>query len=284
MRTAFSRRAAVTRASYVISMIVLGAALAEAQNGTSRVSPAPAAGPAAGEDDRYFARANVLRGRVLEQATWAAFGGGECREGALRVFETDSGVTSAATAAIAELERIVVARGAEAPLDTAPVRELLGTVIGWESGITRPKWDVPEGQPVRDAIAAGLTGEFLNPVTKKCELLAPFDTMRIVLPEGVLVAPPPGRSPLVLVESGPEGLNRMRDEFFALSREDVNSTMTYTNVIAVAFWRDYAVVAVNRPAELRGAVLQKKTAGGAAYLFHRVNGEWRVLTITRTWS
>jgi hypothetical protein len=287
VRTAFSRRAVVARAFGVTLIAVLAAPPAAAQrSAAARISPAPAAGPAAGEDDRYFAHANALRARILDQATWAAIGGGECREGALRVFETDTAANGVAPVikTIAELERTIIARGAEAPLDTAPVRQLLATVIGWESGITRPKWDVAAKQEPREAIAAGLTGEFLNPVTKKCELLAPFDTMRIVMPEGVLIAPPPSKDPLVMVESGPAGLNRLRDQFFALSRADVSSVMTYTHVIAVAYWRDYAVLAVNRPAELRGAVLQKKTAGGSAYLFHRVNGEWRLLTITRTWS
>lgn len=287
VRTALSRRAVVVRALGVSLIAVLAAVPAAAQrSGASRVSPAPAAGPAAGEDDRYFAYANALRARILDQATWAAIGGGECREGALRVFETDTAANGSALAmkSIAELERIIIARGAEVPLDTAPVRQLLATVIGWESGISRPKWDVTGKQKPREAIAAGLTGEFLNPVTKKCELLAPFDTMRIVLPEGAAVAPPPSRSPLVLVETGAAGINRLRDQFFATTREDVSSVLTYTHVIAVAYWRDYAVVAVNRPAELRGALLQKKTAGGAAYLFHRVDGEWRLVTITRTWS
>lgn len=288
MRTAGPRRAAA-RALYVTLIMLIAAGAADAQrNGSQRVSSAPAAGAAAGEDDRYYARANALRTQILGQATWAIGlgGGGECREGALRVFSSDSAsaANSNVTKLIAELEQIVIARGVEAPLDTAPVRQVLSTVMGWESGISRPMWDVPAREKPREAIAAGLTGEFLNPVTNKCELLAPFDTMRIVLPEGVDVPPPPSRAPTILVASGPEGLNRLRDQFFALTKPDVPSVMTYTHVIAVAYWRDYAVVAVNRPAELRGAVLQKKTAGGAAYLFHRVDGQWRLLTITRTWS
>lgn len=287
MRTAGPRRAAAVRALLVMLTVLTLTTDADAQrNGAARVSPAPAAGPAAGEDDRYLAHANVLRARILREATWAGFEGGQCHEGALRVFLSDTGTSAKTgiTKIIAELERIVVARGVEAPLDTAPVRQLLASVIGWESGISRPFWDVPAGERKRETIAAGLTGEFLNPVTNKCELLAPFDTMRIVLPEGVTLAPPPTRSPTILIASGAAGLNRLRDEFFAQSREDVASVMTYTHVIAVAYWRDYAVIAVNRPAEIRGAVLQKKTAGGAAYLFHRVDGEWRLLTITRTWS
>jgi hypothetical protein len=269
----------------VVGLAVAGVAGAQRQ-AERRVSPAPAAGPAAGEDDRYFARANALRARILDEASWAGFGDGECREGALRVFGGDSVSVSTpeVTQRIAELEQIVVARGVDVSLDTAPVKQLLATIIGWESGISRPKWDVIGNETPRETIATGLTGEFLNPVTNKCELLAPFDTMRIVLPDGATVPPPPSKAPMILVASGTQGLHRLRDEFFAQTRDDVASVMTYTHVIAVAYWRDYAVVAVNRPAELRGAVLQKKTAGGAAYLFHRVQGEWRLLTITRTWS
>lgn len=285
MRSATTRRAAAARALYatLIGLVLTG--VAQAQNGDARVSPAPAAGPAAGEDDRYFARANVLRDRVLAQAAWADFGGGECREGALRVFSTDSvsATNSNATALIAALERIIIARGVETPLDSAPVVELLSTVIGWESGITRPKWDVPAGRDAREAIAAGLTGEFMNPVTQKCELLAPFDTMWVVLPEGASAPAPVSRTPIVLIESGLDGLNRFRDAFFMLSGDIPNAVLTYTNVIAVAVWRGFGVVAVNRPAELKGSVLHQKTAGGAAYMFHRVDGEWRLLTITRTW-
>lgn len=287
MRTAGRRRARTVRALTFLLLVLASSGAARAQqNGSARVSSAPAAGPAAGEDDRYFAWANALRDRILAQATWAGFEGGKCNEGALRVFATDSATAanSDVVASIAELERIVVARGVETPIDTAPVQTLLGAVIGWEAGVSRPSWDVPSGEQPRPAIAAGLTGEFLNPVTNECELLAPFDTIRIVLPEGVTAAPPPSQSPVILVASGQQGLNRMRDEFFALTRPGVPSVMTYTSVIALAYWRDYAVIAVNRPAELKGAVLQKKTAGGAAYIFRRVDGEWRLLTITRTWS
>lgn len=287
MRTATTRRAATARALYAIIglLITAGAATAQ-QSKAGRVSPAPAAGPAAGEDDRYFARANVLRARILEQASWADFGEGECRAGALRVFSTDSATAknTDATDLIGQLERLVIARGVETPLDSEPVKELLATLIGWEAGITRPDWDVPAGQETREALAAGLTGEFLNPVTGKCELLSPMDTMRFVLPSGVSAEPPTSRDIAVLVRSGSEGLNSFRDDFFAQAGHQPNAALVYTNVITLVPWRGYAVVAVNRPAELRGAVLQKKTAGGAVYLFHRVNGEWRLLAIPRTWG
>ncbi|HUF30721.1 MAG TPA: hypothetical protein VMM77_08625 [Gemmatimonadaceae bacterium] len=287
MRTATTRRAATARALYATIGLLITAEVATAQNrDAARVSPAPAAGPAAGEDDRYFARANALRYRILEQASWADFGHGECRAGALRVFSTDSAsaVTSKVTELIAELERIVIVRGVETPLDSEPVKQLLTTLIGWEAGITRPNWDVPARQETREALAAGLTGEFLNPITGACELLSPMDTMRFLLPDGLSAEPPASREQTVLVRSGSEGLNSFRDEFFAASGHEANSALVYTNVIALVPWRGYAVVAVNRPAELRGAVLQKKTTGGAVYLFHRVNNEWRLLTITRTWG
>ncbi len=287
MRTATTRRAATARALYAIIGLLMTAGLAAAQTSQAgRVSPAPAAGPAAGEDDRYFARANVLRSRILEQASWADFGAGECRAGALRVFSTDSAsaTNSKATDMIAELERLVIARGVETPLDSGPVKELLATLIGWEAGITRPNWDVPASQQTREALAAGLTGEFLNPLSGKCEMLSPMDTLRFVLPSGVSAEPPMSSEIAVQIRSGPEGLNGFRDDFFAASGHQANAALIYTNVITLVPWRGYAVVAVNRPAELRGAVLQRKTAGGAVYLFHRVKGAWRLLAITRTWG
>lgn len=285
MRPATTRRAAIARALYATLIGLVLSGVAEAQDASGYVSPAPAAGPAAGEDDRYAAWASALRDSILAGAEWADFGGGECREGALRVFSTDSASArdQTVTDLIAELERIVVARGVETPLDTAPITSLLSTIVGWESGITRPDWDVPAGEEPREAITAGLTGEFMNPVTGRCELLVPFDTMRVVLPEGALVSPPPTQEPVVLVASGPKGLKRFRDAFFTLSRENPEAVLTYTHVIAVVEWRGFGVVAVNRPAERQGALLNRKSAGGAAYLFHQVDGEWRLLTITRTW-
>lgn len=287
MRTARSLRAAVARVLYATFAIGAVATVTAAQSKDHpSVSRAPAAGVAAGEDDRYFAWANVLRTRILEQASWADFGEGECRAGSLRVFGSDSASAINATAPklIAQLERMIIARGIESPLDTAPVKELLGVIMGWEAGLTRPNWDVLDKQQTREAIAAGLTGAFLNPVTGQCELLAPFDTMRVVLPDGVTADAPQSDEVTVLVRSGESGLNGFRDEFFALTRANPNAVMTYTHVLTLVHWRGYAVVAVNRPAELRGAVLHKKTAGGAAYIFRQVGGEWRLVTITRTWS
>lgn len=290
MRSATTRRTMVVRALYANAMLGLAllVAPASAQDAQDYVSYAPAAGPAAGEDDRYFALANELRRRILEQASWADLGGGECREGALRLFSTDSATARNSTtdALIARLERIIVARGIDVPLDSAPVASLLQTAIGWESGITRPKWDVPEGQEAPETIAAGLTGEFFNPVTSQCELMAPFDTMRIVVPEGATATPPmklDANDPLMLIDSGPEGLRRFRDEFFTLSQGNPNAVLTYVHVLAVVEWRGFGVVSVNRPAERQGALLNKEGAGGATYLFHRVGDEWRVLAIARTW-
>ena len=288
MRSATTRRATPARALYAMLGLALLAAPAKAQDADDYVSYAPAAGPAAGEDDRYYSLANELRRKILAQASWAELGDGACREGNLRVFSTDSASASNSTsnALIARLERVIVARGIDIPRDSAPVASLLQTVIGWESGITRPGWDVPEGQETRETIAAGLTGEFLNPMTNQCELMAPFDTMRIVVPEGATATPPmkqDANDPVVLIDSGDDGLKRFRDTFFALSGGNPNAVLTYVNVLAVVEWRGYGVVAVNRPAERQGALLHKETAGGATYVFHRVDDEWRLLAIARTW-
>lgn len=286
MRTAITRRAPLARA-LGMAVLMLGVAVPAGAQRAGQASRAPAAGPAEGEEDRYFARANALRDRILAQTAWESFGSGECRAGALRVFSTDSASAERSTARdlIAELERIIIVRGVGTPLDTAPVRDLLHAVAGWEAGLTRPKWDVAGKEKPREAIAAGLTGEALNPITGKCETLVPFDTVNVVLPEGLTIAPMMKSDVQVRVENGAAGINRLRDDFFTATRNlSVEATLTYTHVISVVYWRDYAVVAVNRPAELRGAVLSKKSAGGAAYLFRRVKGgEWRLLTITRTW-
>ena len=95
--------------------------------------------------------------------------------------------------------------------------------------------------------------------------------------------PRPPRTPLN-IGFGERGLFEMRDTFYAAHRGDSTAVMTYTHVIATVLWRDYAVVAVNRPAEQMGTMALRRGAGGATYLFHFVNGEWRLLAIVRTWT
>jgi hypothetical protein len=241
-------------------------------------------GPAAGEDDRYFALANTLRDSILAGVSWAEGDQSECHNGALRLFSTseDSVARKSLADMLKHLEKIVLVRGIGTPLDTAPVTALLRTVVGWEGGVSRPKWDVAAGEKPPEAIATGLTGSFMNPNTGKCELLVPFDTMRIVLPEGAELAPRESDVATVQVVTGTEGLDELRSSFFAAHHEK-GAALAYIRIIALVPWRDYAVVAVNRPVEFNGVLLSMSDAGGAAYLFHRVGQEWRLLSITRTW-
>jgi hypothetical protein len=84
---------------------------------------------------------------------------------------------------------------------------------------------------------------------------------------------------------GEAGLKQAREAFFAKQgASDPNSLFSYTRVRAAVVWRDYAVVAVNRPAESRGIQTLSTGGGGASYIFHRVGDEWRLLTIVRSWG
>ncbi len=248
--------------------------------------PAAAVGSVTAEDERYYKRALRLRDRILDHATWMESDSLECDPGALRIFSTDS--ASAARDSVAYdvnlLERLIIVRGVGNSLDTPRAHDLFRTVLVWEADAARPSWDVKKDGTSRKAIAAGLSGKFMNPETRKCESLAPFDTVYAVLPilTGFTI---PQRSNVSFVPAyGEEGLNRMRDAFFAKTRDGPASVLNYVRVRAAVVWRDFAVVAVNRPVESRGAVSIPQSAGGAAYIFRYVKGEWRLLTITRTWA
>jgi hypothetical protein len=106
----------------------------------------------------------------------------------------------------------------------------------------------------------------------------------VVLPQASDYPAPRFAGPVVRIVFGEEGLNRLRDAFFAAHGQDPSSVLTYTRISAAVVWRDFAVVAVNRRAEGRGVVTLANAGGGAAYIFHRVGAEWRLLTITRTWG
>ena len=142
----------------------------------------------------------------------------------------------------------------------------------------------PRYAPTYSAIAAGLAGEFWNPDTKRCESFVPQEPQYVLLPQlSNFTMPRPPRAELT-IGFGDVGLFDLRDKFFASHRGDSSAVLTYTHVIATVVWRDYAVVAVNRPAEQLGAMALRRSAGGATYLFHLVGAEWRLLAIMRTWT
>ena len=149
--------------------------------------------------------------------------------------------------------------------------------------MSRPNWDVPAAAATHRAIAAGLAGEFWNPDTKRCEPFVPTEPQYVLLPTLTgFTMPRPPRAALT-IGFGEGGLYDIRNKFFAAHRGDSTAVLTYANVIATVIWRDYAVVAVNRPAEQMGAMALRKGVGGSTYLFHWADGEWRLLAIVRTW-
>jgi hypothetical protein len=203
----------------------------------------------------------------------------------LRTFSTDGATSAQALDAVAELERIIVARGIDNPIDTPAGHALMRTVVAWEAFAERPRWDVPAGKTAPRAIAAGLGGGFRNPTTRKCETYLPGDTATIVLPPLTNFAPPRTEGVRLTLYYGEPGVRRARDAFHAfVAKRDTAAVFAYTRVRAAVLWRDYAVVAVNRPAEAGGVLTLSKGLGGGTYIFRRVGDEWRLLVIVRTWA
>jgi len=284
MRTAASLRPALL-------VLLAGVALAACARPATQVNAANAASAAApgavGEEARAHAFADTLRARILAIAAFTEFPDDSCNPGTLRTFPKDTVEKArAGTDAIVErLERLVVAQGVEGSLDTPEAHDLLRTVVVWEAGGERPRWDVPAGGPDRRAIAPGLAGEFRNPATGKCESYVPVDTATVVLPPVTNFRAPEMEGVRLSVYVGEEGLKQARETFFkTVGATDASSIFTYTRVRAAVVWRDYAVVAVNRPAESRAVQELPAGAGGASYIFHRVGKEWRLLTIARSWG
>ncbi|MEJ7809614.1 MAG: hypothetical protein WKG32_04270 [Gemmatimonadaceae bacterium] len=251
-----------------------------------RAKPDTAVGSARGEDARYYRRAAALRDRLLARASWADFDSAACSAGSLRVYAGDSATAAkeAGQAEMDELERVILVRGVENSLNTPAAHDLLRTVIAWEVGAERPRWDVRGGETPREAMGAGLTGTFLNPATGKCESYVTGDTAFVLLPPLVRFTPPRVRGVALTLEMGEEGLNRMRDAFYARGGANANASLTYVRVRAAVVWREFGVIAVNRPVEANGVVQSSRGAGGAAYIFRRVGTEWRLLAITRSWA
>jgi hypothetical protein len=245
------------------------------------------AGPAVRDDTLAVARrADSLRVAILAGARFVHLDSTQCQPGALRTFPDSARPAGAAAPAelMARLERLIIAQGVENSVDNPVGHALLRGVVGWEAGMARPNWDVPAGTPTVPSIAAGMAGEFWNPDTKACESFVTQDEQYVLLPPLTNFTMPRPPKTALHIGFGAKGLLELRDKFFAAHRKDSTAVMTYAHVIATVIWRDYAVVAVNRPAEQMGAMALRQGAGGSTYLFHLVNGEWRLLGIVRTWT
>ena len=231
----------------------------------------------------------LLRTRraYLARAGWAELGD-RCNPGALRIFPRDTTpeARDSVQAMADAMEQLIVLHGVGGRLDTPAVASLLRTVVGWEAGIDRPVWDADGGGAPRQAVAAGLTGETADPRSGAC-LPSPVarDTVLFVIP-GVNDMPfPKAPKPRVMAYFGPEGQRHARDEFFTREgKANPEAELAYVLVAPVVTFGDWAVVAVRRPVERGGFALDGRSQGGATYLFRRVGGVWRLLSIVRSWG
>jgi hypothetical protein len=288
LRSACLRPAAVSFASFFLGVSLAACARPAARD--AALSPARAAdgsaAPLDADEQRAHDLADAFRARILAATEFSDLGETGCDVGILRTFtDTTKAGRLKMEREVDRLERLIIARGIETPLDTPDGHALLATVIAWEAGGPRPRWDVTPGGPVRLAIAPGLAGRFRNPATGKCEAYVADDTTTFIIPPVTNFAPPKLDSAKAVVYMGEQGLNQAREAFFAnLGAKDSASVFNYTRLRAVVIWHDYAVVAVNRPAERRGIQELPNGSGGASYIFHRAEGQWRLLTIARTWA
>lgn len=230
-------------------------------------------------------RADSLRTALLTASRFTQMDGAQCNQGVLRTFPDSLRTAGAPDPSVtaAKLERLIIAEGVEDPIDNERGHALLRGVVGWETGVVRPRWDVPAGEAPPPAIAAGMSGEFWNPDTKSCEPFVPVEPQYVVLPPLTnFTMPRPPKTELT-VGFGPSGLMDIRDKFFTAHQGDSTAMLSYAQVVATVIWRDYAVVAVNRPVEQMGAMKMRQGSGGVTYLFHFVSNEWRLLAIVRTW-
>ena len=240
----------------------------------------------AAETRAYAQRVTTLRREYLARASWADLGD-RCNPGALRVFTKDTTpeLQKALQAKVERMEQTIVLQGAGRSLATPEARALLRVVVGWEAGIDRPRWD-EDGAGVHRAVATGLTGDVPDPTKAGC-LPSPVmgDTVTFVVPGLSDMEFPKAPRPRVKAYFGPEGQQRARDEFFAaVGSKNPNAELSYIVVAPMVLWQDYAVVGVNRPRERGGIEVGSGSNGGAAYLLRRVGGEWRLLSIVRSWG
>jgi hypothetical protein len=231
--------------------------------------------------------ADDYRMQLLSASDFTDIGQDRCNDGWLRGFPRDT--TTAMHDATADLvdkfEKLIQEYAVDAPLDSPEGRELLRTVLYWETGRERPKWDVRNGKPNREAIAAGLTEQFEDAATGKCVTAGRGDTATYVLPPvtGLTLAPYHGVTTQLVF--GDRGLSAYRSKFW-LSKEpgDTSSLLAYTRVSAAMLWKEYAVVTVHRPMEQRDGSALAAGNGGGTYIFHRVGNSWLLLVIARSWG
>lgn len=231
--------------------------------------------------------AHDYRAHLLRASDFTDIGQDRCNDGWLRGFPRDS--TDAMREATADLvdkfEKLIQAYAVDTPLDTPEGHQLLKTVLLWETGRERPRWDVWSGKPGREAIAAGLTEQVTDAATGRCLVNARGDTAAYVLPpvSGLMLPAHRGRSTTLVF--GDRGLTAMRTRYWSgMALQDSAAIMAYTRVSAAMLWKEYAVVTVHRPMEHRDGSALSTSNGGGTYIFHRVGNAWLLLVIARSWG
>ena len=92
-------------------------------------------------------------------------------------------------------------------------------------------------------------------------------------------------TPHVTAYFGADAQRHARDEFFAaVGSRQPESELSYIVVAPIVVWRGWAIVTIDRPREKGGVVVGSGSNGGASYLLRRAEGEWRLLSIVRTWG
>jgi hypothetical protein len=231
--------------------------------------------------------AHDYRAHLLRASDFTDIGQDRCNEGWLRGFPRDS--TDAMREATAELvdklEKLIQEYAVSTPLDTPEGHQLLRTVVQWETGHERPRWDVWSGKANREAIAAGLTEQVTEAGTGRCLVNARGDTAAYVLPTVTAFDLPSFRGKRTNLVYGERGLSQMRSKYWStLAENDSAAVMAYTRVSAAMLWKEYAVVTVHRPIERRDASALSTSNGGGTYIFHRVGNTWLLLVIARSWG
>ncbi len=231
--------------------------------------------------------AHDYRASLLRASDFTDIGQDRCNDGWLRAFPRDSTDTMREATAdlVDKLEKLIQVYAVDAPLDTPEGHELLRTVVLWEMGRERPRWDVWSGKPGREAIAAGLTEQVSDAASGRCIVTTRGDTAAYVVPvvTGLALPPVRGQSPRLVF--GERGLAALRTKYWA-SRDpqDSSAVMAYTRVSATMLWKEYAAVTVHRPMEHRDGMALSTSNGGGTYIFHRVGTTWLLLVIARSWG
>ena len=231
--------------------------------------------------------AHDYRAHLLRTSDFTDIGQDRCNDGWLRAFPRDSTDTMREATAdlVDKFEKLIQAYAVDAPLDAPEGHALLRTVVLWETGIERPRWDVWSGKAGRDAIAAGLTEQVTDASTGRCLIHARGDTAMYVLPVLTGLSLPPVHGFTTRLVFGDRGLMSLRNKYWATKDvRDSSAILAYTSVSAAILWKEYAVVTVHRPMERRDGAALSTSNGGGTYIFHRVGTSWLLLVIARSWG